>query len=156
MNTNRLNVYQIVVRGTLDTRWSDWFGGLAIAHRTGYDGRPVTTMSGAIVDQAALRDTLCKLWDLNLVLISVHPIEMDTTRFEKLSGRSGLVFALILGSLVFGLGHTYQGLDAVLANAIQGLLFALVYLRKRAAWEPVVAHAVYDLIGITLGFLIYA
>jgi membrane protease YdiL (CAAX protease family) len=44
----------------------------------------------------------------------------------------------------------------VLANAVQGLLYAGVYLRKRSAWEPVVAHAVYDLIGITLGFVIYA
>ena len=34
-------------------------------------------MSGAIVDQAALRGILCKLWDLNLVLVSVNPVEMD-------------------------------------------------------------------------------
>jgi membrane protease YdiL (CAAX protease family) len=78
------------------------------------------------------------------------------SRFEKLFGKAGLVFALILGSIVFGLGHTYQGLGAVITNVLQGLLFAGVYLRKRSAWEPVVAHAVFDLIGITLGFLMYA
>jgi membrane protease YdiL (CAAX protease family) len=78
------------------------------------------------------------------------------TRFERLFGRAGLALALIAGSIVFGLGHAYQGLGAALANAVQGLLFALIYLRKRAVWEAVVAHAVYDLIGITLGFLIYA
>jgi membrane protease YdiL (CAAX protease family) len=78
------------------------------------------------------------------------------TRFEKLFGRTGLVLALIASSLAFGLGHAYQGLGAVLANAVQGLLYAGVYLRKRSAWEPVVAHAVFDLIGITLGFAIYA
>jgi membrane protease YdiL (CAAX protease family) len=78
------------------------------------------------------------------------------TRFEKLFGRTGLVLALIADSLVFGLGHAYQGLGAVLANGVQGLLYAGIYLRKRSAWEPVVAHAVFDLIGITLGFLIYA
>jgi membrane protease YdiL (CAAX protease family) len=78
------------------------------------------------------------------------------TRFEKLFGRAGLVLALIASSLAFGLGHAYQGLGAVLANAVLGLLYAGVYLRKRSAWEPVVAHAVFDLIGITLGFVIYA
>jgi membrane protease YdiL (CAAX protease family) len=78
------------------------------------------------------------------------------TRFEKLFGRAGLILALIAGSLVFGLGHAYQGLGTVLAEGVQGLLYAGVYLRRRSAWEPVVAHAVFDLIGITLGFLIYA
>ena len=78
------------------------------------------------------------------------------TRFEKRFGKAGLVLALIASSLAFGLGHAYQGLGAVLANAVQGLLYAGVYLRKRSAWEPVVAHAVFDLIAITLGFVIYA
>ena len=78
------------------------------------------------------------------------------TRFEKLFGRTGLVLALIASSLVFGLGHAYQGLGTVLANGVHGLLYAGVYLRRRSAWEPVVAHAVFDLIGVTLGFLIYA
>ena len=78
------------------------------------------------------------------------------SRFEKLFGRAGLVLSLIASSLAFGLGHAYQGLGAVLANAALGLLYAGVYLRKRSAWEPVVAHAVFDLIGITLGFLIYS
>jgi len=78
------------------------------------------------------------------------------TRFEKRFGRTGLVLALIASSLDFGLGHAYQGLGAVLAEAVQGFLYAGVYLRKRSAWEPVIAHAAYDLIGIALGFLIYA
>ena len=78
------------------------------------------------------------------------------TRFEKRFGRAGLILALIAGSLVFGLGHAYQGPGAVLANAVLGLLYAGVYLRKRSAWEAVAAHAVFDLIGITLGFVIYA
>lgn len=78
------------------------------------------------------------------------------TRFEKLFGGAGLILALIASSLVFGLGHAYQGLGAVLANAVLGLLYAGVYLRKRSAWEPVAAHAVFDLIGVMLGFLIYS
>jgi membrane protease YdiL (CAAX protease family) len=78
------------------------------------------------------------------------------TRFEKCFGKAGLLLALIASSIMFGLGHLYQGLDTAVANAIQGLLYALVYLRKRSAWEVVSAHAVFDLIAIGLGFLIYS
>jgi hypothetical protein len=64
-------VYQIKVQGKLDERWSDWFSGLAVAVENGIGNPPVTTLVGSI-DQAALRGILCKLWDLNLTLISVR------------------------------------------------------------------------------------
>jgi len=32
---------------------------------------PITTLTGAVIDQAALRSLLTKIWDLNLTLISV-------------------------------------------------------------------------------------
>ena len=78
------------------------------------------------------------------------------TRFERRFGKAGLVFALIASSIVFGFGHLYQGTGAVITNAIEGLLYALVYLRKRSAWEAVFAHAMFDLIGVILGFVIYS
>jgi membrane protease YdiL (CAAX protease family) len=78
------------------------------------------------------------------------------TRFKKSFGTAGLVFALIASSIVFGFGHLYQGTGAVVTNAIEGLLYALIYLRKRSAWEPVFAHAMFDLIGVILGFVVYA
>jgi hypothetical protein len=71
----RVKSYQIRVRGQLDARWSDWLGGMVIAYETGSDGLPVTLITGAVPDQAALRGILCKLWDLNLRLISVVPVE---------------------------------------------------------------------------------
>jgi hypothetical protein len=67
-------VYQIQVQGKLDERWSDWFSGLAVA--VGSENPPVTTLIGSI-DQAALRGILTKIWDLNLMLISVVPVEAD-------------------------------------------------------------------------------
>ena len=48
-------------------RWSDWFDGLAI--QVGPPGE--TTLSGLLVDQAALFGVLAKLHALNLALISV-------------------------------------------------------------------------------------
>ena len=53
-------------------------------------------------------------------------------------------------------GFVEEGTGAVVTNAIEGLLYALIYLRKRSAWEPVFAHAMFDLIGVILGFVVYA
>ena len=64
--------YQIKVQGQLDPDWSDWFSGMVIEHQLGKDGSSMTILTGAIVDQAALRGILHKLWDLNLVLYSVQ------------------------------------------------------------------------------------
>lgn len=63
--------YQIQIEGWIDRRWADWFSPLTLT--TGYtgDGTPITTLSGPVADQAALRGALAKLWDLNLTLLSV-------------------------------------------------------------------------------------
>jgi hypothetical protein len=58
--------YQIRVEGELGVEWSDWFEGLSMS----LDGQ-VTTLTGPVADQAALRGILEKLWNLNLALISV-------------------------------------------------------------------------------------
>lgn len=76
-------------------------------------------------------------------------------KFEKAFGRYGLIFALAAGSIIFGVGHLYQGISGFIAISITGFLFALVYLRKRSAMEAMAAHASFDLIGITLGYIIY-
>lgn len=77
------------------------------------------------------------------------------TRFEKCWGKFGLLFALTLSSVIFGIGHLYQGVAGLVSTSIIGLLYALVYLRRRLALEAVFAHAIFDLIAITLGYIIY-
>jgi membrane protease YdiL (CAAX protease family) len=76
------------------------------------------------------------------------------TRFEKLLRTSGLILSLIVGTIIFGMGHLYQGLNGAISAGISGLFFAFVYLRKRSAWEAVSAHALYDVIGVVIGFLV--
>ena len=67
-------VYQIKVEGILDERWSDWFSGLAVVAGSEGEGASMTTLTG-LMDQAALRGILTKVWDLNLILLSVVPVE---------------------------------------------------------------------------------
>ncbi len=61
------HVYEIRVEGHLSDRWSSWFAGLEIVDDL--DG--VTTLKGALVDQAALFGLLSKVHALNLTLVSV-------------------------------------------------------------------------------------
>ncbi len=63
--------YRVRVQGALDETWSDWLAGMRITveHERGHP--PITTLTGPVVDQAALRGILTRILDLNLVLLSV-------------------------------------------------------------------------------------
>jgi len=60
-------IYQIKVQGQLDKCWSAWFNEMTLIFED-----EATILTGAIADQSALRGILNKLWDLNLVLVSVN------------------------------------------------------------------------------------
>ena len=64
--------YQIRVQGWIGKRWASRFDDMAIVRESAPDGAPVTTLTGTVPDQAALRGMLNQLWDLNLTLISVR------------------------------------------------------------------------------------
>jgi hypothetical protein len=58
---------EILVRGHLEARWSDWLDGLTLTRRP--DG--TTLIEGPVVDQAALFGVIDRLRDMALPLISV-------------------------------------------------------------------------------------
>jgi hypothetical protein len=67
--------YQIKVQGQIDPSWSEWFNEMAVSAETGCEVAPVTTITGPVADQAALRGILNHLWDLNLTILSVIQLE---------------------------------------------------------------------------------
>lgn len=69
-------IYEIRVRGELDRDWQLWFNGLTVTLGETGEQRPTTTLVGPVPDQAALRGILCRLWDLNLTLLSVHRVQV--------------------------------------------------------------------------------
>ena len=67
------DVYEIRVRGVLDSGWSSWFDGLELTN----DQAGQTTITGPLVDQAALHGLLAKVRDLGLPLLSVRRIDPE-------------------------------------------------------------------------------
>ncbi len=76
-NSSGLGEYVIKVRSHLDDAKRYWFEGMTMT--TGYDedGRPITTLTGYLADQAALHGVLAKIRDMNLPLISVDRAAED-------------------------------------------------------------------------------
>ena len=64
-------IYRIKVKGHLDRRWTEWFGGLTIT----LEDNGETLLTGQVADQAALHGLLRKVRDLGLPLISVTRAE---------------------------------------------------------------------------------
>src|SRR4051794_21655095 len=65
--------YRIQIAGHLDPAWSIWFDDLAIVQED--DG--TTTLTGQVVDQAALYGLLARLRDLGALLLAVERLEPD-------------------------------------------------------------------------------
>lgn len=76
------SIYRIELRGRLDASWAEWCDGMAIASVEKSDGSVLTTLTGPVADQSALRGLLCRLWDLNLAVISVTRTANDADKEE--------------------------------------------------------------------------
>lgn len=67
-------------------------------------------------------------------------------RFERSLG--GANVGVIVASAAFGVGHLVQGADAVIATALLGAFWGVVYLRRRSVVAPMVSHSGFDLLQV--------
>ena len=65
--------YRITVQGRLDAHWGAWFSDYVEDITIPESGICRTILTVKVPDQAALRGILSRIWDLNLILISVIP-----------------------------------------------------------------------------------
>ena len=54
--------------------------------------------------------------------------------------------AVIVSSVAFGLGHSYQGVIGGLRCGLVGLAFAVFYVVTGSIWLPIIAHATLDIL----------
>ncbi len=64
-------LYRIRVRGEIPARWSSRLEGMAMTVETSA-GRPITTLTGELDDQASLAGVLRTLYELHLPVQSVE------------------------------------------------------------------------------------
>jgi hypothetical protein len=64
--------YEIRISGSLHERWAGLFGDVYTTVENQEGHPPLTTFYCPAMDQARLRGTLNKIWDLNLEIISVR------------------------------------------------------------------------------------
>jgi hypothetical protein len=70
--------YRLRIRGHLDPDWSTWFDNLTITQED--DG--TTTLTGPLVDQAALYGLLGRLRDLGATLLGLDRLPIDSPPTE--------------------------------------------------------------------------
>ena len=70
---DKQEVYQIRVKGILDSKWSDWFDGFTIIPQASGE----TLLTGPVADQAALHGLLNKIRDIGLPLLSVKRADTE-------------------------------------------------------------------------------
>lgn len=63
----------------------------------------------------------------------------------------GWVFAVLMTSILFGWGHSYQGITGIILTGVVGIIYALAFfISGKNLWVPILIHGLYD----TSAFLI--
>lgn len=92
---------------------------------------------------------------LALLLVTVVALAEETIfrgylirRFGAITGSR--VAAVLLSSVIFSLGHGYEGAAGVVTVGCMGLVFAVLYLWRGSLVAPMVLHFLQDAVGIVL------
>lgn len=67
-----MTIYEIRVKGHLDSYWQEWFQGLTITNEENGEA----LLSGLVADQAALYGILTRIHHLGLLLLALHTKEV--------------------------------------------------------------------------------
>jgi len=92
---------------------------------------------------------------LAAVLVAVVAVTEETIfrgylllRFQTLLRSPAL--AVLLSSVIFSLGHGYEGSAGLVTVGVMGAVFAVIYLWRRSLVAPIVMHFLQDFLSIVL------
>jgi membrane protease YdiL (CAAX protease family) len=66
------------------------------------------------------------------------------TRLRIFTRSRGWIIPVLIASLAFGTGHTYQGVGGFVLISIYGMMFCLLFIRTGSLWPVVIAHFFQD------------
>lgn len=69
-------------------------------------------------------------------------------------GRAGLLVGMLVSSVLFGLGHTEQGLIGVLVVTLDAIAWSALRTRYDTLWAPILAHGFNNTLGFITFFLV--
>jgi len=67
-------LYRIRLKGHLEKSWAEWFGGMSFSYE-----EDSTILEGDIADNSSLFSILTRIHDLNLTIISLEHIQLDSS-----------------------------------------------------------------------------
>ncbi len=70
------------------------------------------------------------------------------------AGSLGVVLAVVLSSILFGIAHSEQGIVGVVVIALDGVAFSVVRYRHGTLWASVLAHGFNNTIGFIAFFFV--
>ncbi len=92
---------------------------------------------------------------LGILLVVVVALAEETIfrgylilRLRAVTGRTGV--AILLSSLIFAIGHGYEGSAGILVVFSMGMVFGLIYVWRRNLAAPMVMHFLQDFLGIVV------
>ncbi|MCX5772273.1 MAG: CPBP family intramembrane metalloprotease, partial [Candidatus Hydrogenedentes bacterium] len=92
---------------------------------------------------------------LGAVLVLVVAVTEETVfrgylllRFTNITGN--WVAAMLLSTVIFAIGHGYEGTIGIITVGVMGAIFSLVYLWRGSLVTPITLHFLQDFIGIIL------
>ena len=96
---------------------------------------------------------------LAFVLVTVVAIAEETIFRGYLLLRFGvtmqnMTLAVIFSSLIFSLGHGYEGSAGLASVGMMGIILSLIYLWRGSLIAPMVIHFLQDFVGIVLASLL--
>ncbi len=74
------------------------------------------------------------------------------TRLKIFGRTKGWLIPILVSSLAFGMGHTYQGTGGFILITIYGMLFGLLYIRTGSIWPCIIAHFFQDFSALFFPF----
>ena len=116
----------------------------------------VSLFASLVGDERQLLFWLAMSWTLAAFMEEMVYRGWITARIAELGGLSSTawVIAILASSVLFGLGHLYQGTSGVITTGLAGLIFGAAYLASgRNLWCAILAHGLTDTIGFVMIYL---